>query len=47
MYKGDIVIRTRRADEVGENEGGAAWEMMQKSSFQLALENVTVIVDKH
>ena len=47
MYKGDIVIRTRRADEVGENEGRGAWEMMQLSPFQLALENVTVIVEKY
>jgi|GEM_PF-6516985 len=47
IYKGDVVIRTRRGDEVGKNESMAAWDMMQKSPFQLALEDVTVTIDRH
>ena len=44
-FHGDITIRTRRADEMAENESRDGDAIMSKSPLQIELKNATVTVE--
>ena len=45
-FRGDIVIRARREDEIESGESNAAHDLMAKSPFQISLSNAVVLVEK-
>ena len=44
-FKGDITIRTRRKDEIGESESTAAREFMAKSPLEMSVKNASVLLE--
>jgi len=45
VYRGDIIIRTRRKDEVEASDGSAAFAIMAKSPVAMVLRDVVVEVE--
>ena len=45
-FRGDIVIRARRSDEIKPEVGGGAQEMMNNSPFEISLSDAVVLVEK-
>ena len=45
-FRGDIVLRARRADEIKSGESSHAHEMMALAPFEISLTNAVVLVEK-